>query len=645
VSSDTQDPEIASTPLLNVTSFSGTDPNGSVEAYMITTTPDVPPADDPNWSTTAPGAYILPDETPEGYVTVYGWVKDNDGLVSPQPGTQKIFFQTTQPQVIDGPTVTLTYREATITWSTDIATVGKVNWGETANLEWTTPWESAPTTDHSITFPVPFKPDVTYQYQLANGPALENGYTFTSLSWGGEVALTLYVDVNTTVPAEEQDGTEAAPFDSIMKAATAIGDVSGLPGDEVQILVAPGTYNENVNLWDAGITLGDKWLKLIAIGGRDVTTILPTELGWQLRLITHSLVDGFDIQPALADSWWQSSPRAVSESAIINSRIHNVASGDPSCLTLWDVSGFYCGNVIFGPGASRAFVLNSSIDNLVIENCTFLSTGWVNVWGPHGASFGNMWLRNNFIYNQNGFNFGGHSMTGGHIYNNVFDGGDAIDYVDALDMQFYNNTLINAYIGNAGKAEAVFNNLIITTNNNRWKSDAAQYQVSTPTLTPDEDGRNLIAPSLDSVQGMFLSTDFYVMVPDPEDPEGGLIPSSERNPDYAKLDPAYRAEPRPAGAGFNEFLGFKAPATDIYGEAHADPVAIGACAARSVWPIPGDANGDCKVNILDLIYVRNRLNQNPDTGDNYMADVNEDGRINILDLIYVRNRLNTKCPE
>jgi len=63
------------------------------------------------------------------------------------------------------------------------------------------------------------------------------------------------------------------------------------------------------------------------------------------------------------------------------------------------------------------------------------------------------------------------------------------------------------------------------------------------------------------------------------------------------------------------------------------------------WPIPGDATGDCKVNILDLIYVRNRLNQDPGTGDNYMADVNEDGKINILDLIYVRNRLNTKCPE
>jgi hypothetical protein len=61
--------------------------------------------------------------------------------------------------------------------------------------------------------------------------------------------------------------------------------------------------------------------------------------------------------------------------------------------------------------------------------------------------------------------------------------------------------------------------------------------------------------------------------------------------------------------------------------------------------LDGDVNGDCKVNILDLIFIRNRLNQDPGTADNWKADVNGDDKINILDLIYVRNRLNTKCPE
>jgi len=61
--------------------------------------------------------------------------------------------------------------------------------------------------------------------------------------------------------------------------------------------------------------------------------------------------------------------------------------------------------------------------------------------------------------------------------------------------------------------------------------------------------------------------------------------------------------------------------------------------------LPGDANDDCKVNILDLIYIRNRLNQDVGTGDNWKADVTGDGKINILDLIFARNHLNTTCED
>jgi len=59
----------------------------------------------------------------------------------------------------------------------------------------------------------------------------------------------------------------------------------------------------------------------------------------------------------------------------------------------------------------------------------------------------------------------------------------------------------------------------------------------------------------------------------------------------------------------------------------------------------GDANRDGKVNILDLVYVRNYLNLDPTSGSGAAsADVNDDGKVNILDLIYVRNRLNNACP-
>ena len=61
-------------------------------------------------------------------------------------------------------------------------------------------------------------------------------------------------------------------------------------------------------------------------------------------------------------------------------------------------------------------------------------------------------------------------------------------------------------------------------------------------------------------------------------------------------------------------------------------------------PIEGDANLDCRVNILDLLFVRERLNADIASGDNRRADVNRDGRVNVLDLIFIRNRLGAQCP-
>ena len=64
----------------------------------------------------------------------------------------------------------------------------------------------------------------------------------------------------------------------------------------------------------------------------------------------------------------------------------------------------------------------------------------------------------------------------------------------------------------------------------------------------------------------------------------------------------------------------------------------------SMWPIEGDCTRDCRVNILDLIFIRNRLNQPVTVGDNIFADLTKDTKINILDLIAARNKLNTQCP-
>ncbi len=61
----------------------------------------------------------------------------------------------------------------------------------------------------------------------------------------------------------------------------------------------------------------------------------------------------------------------------------------------------------------------------------------------------------------------------------------------------------------------------------------------------------------------------------------------------------------------------------------------------------GDVNGDTVVNVLDLVQVRNRLNQAVGLAS-LRADVSGDGGINVLDLVQVRNRLNQSiigpCP-
>ena len=66
-------------------------------------------------------------------------------------------------------------------------------------------------------------------------------------------------------------------------------------------------------------------------------------------------------------------------------------------------------------------------------------------------------------------------------------------------------------------------------------------------------------------------------------------------------------------------------------------------ASRSGWNIPCDVNGDCKVNIIDMLQVRNRLGQEAATGENWKYDVNRDSRINVLDLMLVRSGLGTRC--
>ena len=60
--------------------------------------------------------------------------------------------------------------------------------------------------------------------------------------------------------------------------------------------------------------------------------------------------------------------------------------------------------------------------------------------------------------------------------------------------------------------------------------------------------------------------------------------------------------------------------------------------------IEGDCDGNNKVNLLDLLFVRNRLNGSIYSGSNFLADPNDDTKINLLDLLLIRNNLNHTRP-
>jgi len=77
--------------------------------------------------------------------------------------------------------------------------------------------------------------------------------------------------------------------------------------------------------------------------------------------------------------------------------------------------------------------------------------------------------------------------------------------------------------------------------------------------------------------------------------------------------------------------------TDIQFRVEADTI------VEAVYNILGDANGDCVVNVLDLIAIRNRLGKPTGTGDNWRGDVNLDSSVDVLDLISTRNKLGTRC--
>jgi len=115
-----------------------------------------------------------------------------------------------------------------------------------------------------------------------------------------------------------------------------------------------------------------------------------------------------------------------------------------------------------------------------------------------------------------------------------------------------------------------------------------------------------------------------------DDGEGGWVFDDVTSPCIAAGDPDFDCSNEPQNNGGRVNMG-------IYGNT---PFAS---KADVWWHIPGDAGHTCIVDMPDLIFIRNHIGQTRSVGDNWRADVNDDGSIDILDLVYARNRLGDDC--
>jgi len=67
--------------------------------------------------------------------------------------------------------------------------------------------------------------------------------------------------------------------------------------------------------------------------------------------------------------------------------------------------------------------------------------------------------------------------------------------------------------------------------------------------------------------------------------------------------------------------------------------------AAARYALTGDLTGDCQVDVLDLVAMRNHLFDDTATDDNCLYDLSGDGQISVLDMIVVRNHLYTACGQ
>ena len=370
-----------------------------------------------------------------------------------------------------------------------------------------------------------------------------------------------------------------------------------------------------------------------------------------------SILEGFTIRGGYAAQGagidcYRSSP------TILNNVVtENVGDGPPrggGGMCVMDGSPMICGNTFLnntGPGsgasglhvtgASSAFVIGNTFstdrvgqEELHIETTSGVGTVTGNVIcgrgnGIYARSWGNsaILLLNNIIAHNDGY---GVECTGGDItiINSTIVGNEN----SAIYCVGGRTTIANSIFWgndrhNPDMVQVFFSAGDMSVSYSDVQGGIGGMEVPPPFANLDWGFGNINTDPLfaDPANGDYhLKSKYGRWDPKANNGVGGWVTDDVTSPCINAGDPAsdYGPEPEPNGGRAN---------MGAYGNTPE--------ASKGKWILPGDANHDSTVNVLDLIVIRNLFMHDAGSGDNWRGDVNEDGRINVLDLIFTRNRL------
>ncbi|MFC2138848.1 sugar-binding protein, partial [Bacteroidota bacterium] len=287
-----------------------------------------------------------------------------------------------------------------------------------------------------------FESNHAYLFQVS----ANNVWTRVKFTYRESDRHIVYVDINNNTGTE--NGSLEYPFTSIQTAINAT-----IPGDTV--LVYPGTYYENIQIYNKNIVLASKYLTTdsahyineTVIDGSQNTTVLYIN-NCEIEVIGFTIQNGMNQEGAGIDI--HNSFAIFDHLVITENTAHNEGGG---IRFGGGIDVIIKNSVLSNNSAGNdGGAIENCCENIIIENCKFIS----NSANRGGAilSHGQCDIKNSLISNNNS------------------------DAITGRNFQIYNSTIINNQNNAFGLWEnCVLRNCIIWNNSDNYGFDDIQYSL------------------------------------------------------------------------------------------------------------------------------------------------------------------------